>query len=181
MSCLVFSFSSYILVTGKLIDLPGRGNNDQWPLMVETLFSSVPASNTLVSISDPWRAFWPDTVPFKCPRPASCVATGTTENQGRRQVCHVAHYVLRSQDNFNCKVQLTQTLIVRLLKTHFLLLFQKLGVPGTPLATPWLKIVRKQNACSKIESQTNVLKTQRDSSPSQKGMLPNLAILHTFP
>ena len=39
----------------------------------ETLFSSVPPSNSLVSVSDP--------------RLASCVASRTTEIQGHRQVC----------------------------------------------------------------------------------------------
>ena len=35
-----------------------------WPLIGETLFSSVPHSNSLVSVSDPRRAFWADTAPF---------------------------------------------------------------------------------------------------------------------
>ena len=52
----------------------------------ETLFSSVPPSNSLVSISDLQRAFWADTTPFSGPRLASCVASGTTEIQGRNQV-----------------------------------------------------------------------------------------------
>ena len=60
---------------------------NQWPLVGETLFSSVPPSNSLVSVSDPWRAFWADTAPFKGPRLASCVASGTTEIQGHLQVC----------------------------------------------------------------------------------------------
>ena len=33
---------------------------NQWPLVRETLISSVPPSNSLVSVSDPWRAFWDD-------------------------------------------------------------------------------------------------------------------------
>ena len=44
------------------------------PLIGETLFSSVPPSNSLVSVSDP--------------RLASCAASGITEIQGHRQVCH---------------------------------------------------------------------------------------------
>ena len=60
---------------------------NQWPLIGETLFSSVPPSNSLVSVSDPRRAFWADTAPFSGPRLASCVASGTTEIQGHRQVC----------------------------------------------------------------------------------------------
>ena len=61
---------------GEKID-PCRGNT----------FSSVPPSNSLVSVLDPWRAFWADTPPFKGPRLASCVASGTTEMQGHCQVC----------------------------------------------------------------------------------------------
>ena len=53
----------------------------------EILFSSIPPSNSLVSVSDPWRAFWADTAPFKGPRLASCVASGTIEMQGHHQVC----------------------------------------------------------------------------------------------
>merc|ERR1719499_2138626 len=51
-----------------------------------TLFSSVPPSNSLVSVSDPRRAFRADTAPFLGPRLASCVASGTTEVPGHRQV-----------------------------------------------------------------------------------------------
>ena len=40
----------------------------------------------LVSVSDPWRAFWADMAPFKGPRLSSCVASGTTETQRHRQV-----------------------------------------------------------------------------------------------
>ena len=59
---------------------------NQWLLARETIFSSLPPSNSLVSISDPRRAFWADTAPFSGPRIA-CVASGTTEIQGHRQVC----------------------------------------------------------------------------------------------
>ena len=52
----------------------------------ETLFSSVPPSNSLVSVSDPRRAFGADMAPFSGPRRASCVAFGTTDIQGDRQV-----------------------------------------------------------------------------------------------
>ena len=45
-------------------------------------FSYVPSCNSLVSVSDPWRAFWADTAPFKGPRLASCVASGTTKILG---------------------------------------------------------------------------------------------------
>ena len=47
---------------------------NQWPLIGETLFSSVPPSNSLVSISDPWRTFWADTCVLQGPwtRLVSC-------------------------------------------------------------------------------------------------------------
>ena len=68
---------------------------NQWPLVGGTLFCCVPPINSLVSdpwrafwalvsISDPWRTFWAD---FKGPRLVSCVASGTAEKQGHRQVC----------------------------------------------------------------------------------------------
>ena len=63
------------------------GRPNQWPLIGETLFSSIPPSSSLISVSDPRRAFWADTAPFSGPRLASCVASGTTEIQGHRQVC----------------------------------------------------------------------------------------------
>ena len=49
-------------------------------------------TNSLASVSDPWRAFWADMVHFKCPRLASCIASGTTEIQGHCQA-------RRSQDS----------------------------------------------------------------------------------
>ena len=51
--------------------------------------------------------------PLKGPRLASCVASGTTEKQGHCQVC-------RTEVPGHRQLQLTQTLIVRLLKMHFL-------------------------------------------------------------
>ena len=44
------------------------------PLIGETLFYSAPPGNSLVSVSDPWRAFRADTAPFKGPRVTSWVA-----------------------------------------------------------------------------------------------------------
>ena len=41
---------------------------NQWLLIGRVLFSSFLPSNSLVSISDPWRAFKADTVPFNGPR-----------------------------------------------------------------------------------------------------------------
>ena len=59
---------------------------NQWPLIRETPFSSVPPSSSLVSVSNHRRAFWADTTPFSGPRLASCIASGTTEIQGHSQV-----------------------------------------------------------------------------------------------
>ena len=53
---------------------------DQWPLIGETLLSSVPPSISLVS--DPWKGF-----NTKGPRLASCIASGATQKQGHHQVC----------------------------------------------------------------------------------------------
>ena len=61
---------------------------NQWPLIRKTLLSVVPPSNSLVSVSDPWGAFWIDSAPFKDPQLASCVASGTAEIHGHHQVCH---------------------------------------------------------------------------------------------
>ena len=47
---------------------------NQWPLIKETLFSSVPPSNSLVSVLDPWLDLG--------------AASGTTEIHGHRQVWH---------------------------------------------------------------------------------------------
>ena len=96
------------LIEGQFWPLQHRSNNwftktkqkQVWPLTHffllqnhcfafcrETLFSSVPPSNSLVSVSDPWGAFWADTAPYKGPSLASCVASGITEKQGHNQVC----------------------------------------------------------------------------------------------
>ena len=50
---------------------------NQLPLIGETLFSFVPPSNSLVSVSDPWRAL---DLPL-------AIASRTTEIQEQRQVC----------------------------------------------------------------------------------------------
>ena len=63
-------------INKKVINLPGGAN--QWPL-IESLFSSVLPSNSLVRVSNPWRIFWADTAAFKGPWLASCVAFGTSE------------------------------------------------------------------------------------------------------
>ena len=77
------------LFAKKIIDLPGGKIND--PSLGKILFSFVPPSNSLAVVSDPWRAFWTATAPFKGPRLASCVASGSTERQGNSQVCHARH------------------------------------------------------------------------------------------
>ena len=64
----------------------------QWPLVGKTLFSSVPPSNSLVSVTDPRRAFWADKAPFSGPRLASCVASGTTEKQGHGLLCRARRW-----------------------------------------------------------------------------------------
>ena len=50
------------------------------------VFSFVLPSNSFVSVSNPWRAFWVDTAPFQGPRLASCIASRTAERQGHSQV-----------------------------------------------------------------------------------------------
>ena len=54
----VWPLTKYFSVSflGKLIDLPGGQINDH--SSGEALFSYVPPSNSLVSVSDPLRAFW---------------------------------------------------------------------------------------------------------------------------
>ena len=86
------------LLTGRLWDLSGMATGSilfcfifvkgplKWHLIGKTRFSVVPPSNSLISVSDPWRAFWADMAPFKGPRLASCVASGATEIQGHCQV-----------------------------------------------------------------------------------------------
>ena len=64
-------------------------------------------------------------------RLASCVAFGTKEIQGHRQVWRARRRGPRTLSRN--QEQLTQTLIVRLLKTHLFLLFHKLAGPSPPL------------------------------------------------
>ena len=52
---------------------------NQWPLSRELIFSFVPPRNSLVSVSNPWRAFWADTLPFKGPWLAPGIASRTTK------------------------------------------------------------------------------------------------------
>ena len=82
-----------------------------WSPVGQTFFSSVPHRNSVISVSDPWRAFWADTTPFKGPRLASYVDSGITEIQGPRQLCFA-----RRGGPGHCQELLTQALIVRLFK-----------------------------------------------------------------
>ena len=56
---------------------------DEWTLVREIPFSSVPPSNSLVSDSDPLRTFWAGTAPIKCPRLMRCVP----EMQKNKDTC----------------------------------------------------------------------------------------------
>ena len=47
-------------------DIKGKINN---PSLWRKLFSVVPPINSLISVSDPWRDFWADTLPFQGPKP----------------------------------------------------------------------------------------------------------------
>ena len=60
-------------------------------MVMETLFSPVCPSNSLLSISDPWRAFWGATAPFQRPQLALCTASKTTEMQGHLQLSRPRH------------------------------------------------------------------------------------------
>ena len=71
------------------------------------LFSSFLPSNSYVSVSNPWRAFWAD-------RLTLCIASGITRKEGHHQVCCLKREVPGHQQ------QLKQTLIVRLLRRTFL-------------------------------------------------------------
>ena len=53
----------------------------------EPLYSSVAPCNSLISDSYPWRAFWADMVPFKCPRLTSWVAFGFRNDREKRAPC----------------------------------------------------------------------------------------------
>ena len=96
--------------------------------------SSVPPSNSLISLLDAWRAFWSDTGPF-------------TSTRALASPCALLPELLRNKDTVNgvalgadvpehCQEQFTLTLIVCLLKTNFFSLFLKLGGPGPPFTIP---------------------------------------------
>ena len=86
---------------------------NQWPLIGETLFSVVPPSNSLVSVSDPWRF-------FELTRCSSMAI-----DSPRALLPELQRYKDTDIDWCGTQVpghrqkQLTKTLIVRLLKMHF--------------------------------------------------------------
>ena len=108
---------------------------NQWPLIRETLFSSVPPCNSLATVLDQWRAFWADTAPFKGPQPQRMHCFRNYGDTRTQSGAHLAHLARRFQDTV--KNQPKQTLIVRLLKTHSFLLMQKIKGTLPPLSTPW--------------------------------------------
>ena len=67
---------------GGQIDDPSSGKDYSLPFLPATPSSP---SRTLEGL------FEADTAPFKGPRLASCVASGTTEKQGHRQVCRARY------------------------------------------------------------------------------------------
>ena len=73
-----------------------------------TFFSSVPSSNSLVSVSGLWRAFWADTGTFKGPRLTSCVASLTTEKQGHHQAGFPFHFFTLTEKWPNSDFDLTE-------------------------------------------------------------------------
>ena len=62
----------------KIIDMPGGQIN--YPSCGKHFSLSVPPNNSLVSISDHWRPFWLNSLPFRGPCLALCIASRTTEN-----------------------------------------------------------------------------------------------------
>ena len=82
---------------------------NQWPLVRETLFSSVPPSNSLVSVSDPRRAFWADQRPSWALDSSRALLPEL--QRYKDTVCCV---VLGAEVLGHRQHQLTQTLIVRL-------------------------------------------------------------------
>ena len=87
----------------------------QWPLFAETLFSAVPPSNSLVSVLVPRRAFlsWHGALQG----PSTCLVRCFRNHKRNKDTVRCA--ALGAQVPGHRQQQLTQTLIVRLLKTHF--------------------------------------------------------------
>ena len=96
------------LVTNSIIFLLVK---NQWPLIEETLFSSVLPSNSLVAVLNPWKAFWADMVTSRDFNLASWVIT---EKQGHGLVC-----CTRRRGPETLSKNIAPILIVRLLKPHF--------------------------------------------------------------
>ena len=66
--------------SGEHYSIPLRSSQQRPNLPV---FASPTWKQRTRRVSDPWRAFWADSAPFKGPRLASCVASGTPEIQGQ--------------------------------------------------------------------------------------------------
>ena len=66
--------------SGEHYSIPLRSSQQRPNLPV---FASPTRKQRTRRVSDPWRAFWADSAPFKGPRLASCVASGTPEIQGQ--------------------------------------------------------------------------------------------------
>ena len=78
--------------------------------------SHTTVSKSLVSVSDPWRAFWADKAPLKGPCLTRLVHCFWNYRDSKDPVRWIA---LSAEVPGHRQQQLTQTLIVRLLKTHF--------------------------------------------------------------
>ena len=94
----------------------------------ETLFSSVPPSNSLVSVSNPRRAYKLTRRPS---RALDLPRALLPELQRHKDTVRCA--ALSAEVPGQRQERLMQTLIVRLLTTHLLSLFQKLKGPVPPL------------------------------------------------
>ena len=78
--------------------------------------------------------------PFKGPRLASCVAFGTTEKQGRPQMCRTWHGSPRIPSKTT-----VQTIIVHAYGRNVLVMFQKLRGPCDSIKRFWLFAFEKED------------------------------------
>ena len=101
---ILFTFWKKTLICIEIKDPPDR----------ETLFSSIPHSTSLVSVSDPWKAFWADTAPFKGPRLSYELLPELQRNQDT-----VRSVALSAEVPVHLQKPRMKTLLVRLLKTQF--------------------------------------------------------------
>ena len=68
----------FLYLVGSLSDFNLFGAH-QCRLIGKTLCSFIPASNSLISVSDPWGSFWDDTAPLKGPQPSLMSPTETVD------------------------------------------------------------------------------------------------------